>query len=224
MSCNGCRILRKGCSETCVLRPCLQWIESAESQSHATVFLAKFFGRAGLINFISNVPSSHRPALFQSLLYEACGRTVNPVNGAVGLLSTGNWHVCQAAVDNVLRGGVLRPIPEFLHHRISPPLPFSDDNVSDTTANKNNRSRRISEDDSALRSAKSRTSAASFDLSLAPPLVFGESTAAAATPSRNSEESSAISSTASPAITRESIESGFGGVPESKTTTLLLFS
>nr|GMD51724.1 LOB domain-containing protein 37-like [Ipomoea batatas] len=53
-------------------------------------------------------------ALFQSLLYEAAGRTVNPVNGAVGLLGSGNWHVCQAAVETVLRGGELRPIPEFL--------------------------------------------------------------------------------------------------------------
>lgn len=53
-------------------------------------------------------------ALFQSLLLEACGRTVNPVNGAVGLLWTGNWHVCQAAVETVLRGGTPRPIPEFL--------------------------------------------------------------------------------------------------------------
>lgn len=53
-------------------------------------------------------------ALFQSLLYEAAGRTVNPVNGAVGLLWTGNWHVCQAAVETVLRGGALRPISEFL--------------------------------------------------------------------------------------------------------------
>lgn len=39
---------------------------------------------------------------------------MNPVNGAVGLLWTGNWHVCQAAVETVLRGGALRPIPEFL--------------------------------------------------------------------------------------------------------------
>ena len=53
-------------------------------------------------------------ALFQSLLFEACGRTVNPVNGAVGLLWTGNWHVCQAAVETVLRGGTLRPMPELL--------------------------------------------------------------------------------------------------------------
>ncbi|KAE8665762.1 LOB domain-containing protein 37 [Hibiscus syriacus] len=114
MSCNGCRVLRKGCSDTCVLRPCLQWIDNLESQGFATVFVAKFFGRAGLMSFISAVPESQRPALFQSLLFEACGRTVNPVNGAVGLLWTGNWHICQAAVETVLRGGTLRPIPEFM--------------------------------------------------------------------------------------------------------------
>ncbi|XP_058069907.1 LOB domain-containing protein 37-like [Magnolia sinica] len=112
MSCNGCRVLRKGCSESCILRPCLQWIDSPESQGHATVFVAKFFGRAGLMSFISAVPENQRPALFQSLLFEACGRTVNPVNGAVGLLWTGNWHVCQAAVETVLRGGTLRAMAE----------------------------------------------------------------------------------------------------------------
>lgn len=121
MSCNGCRVLRKGCSENCILRPCLQWIDTPESQGHATVFVAKFFGRAGLMSFISNVPENQRPALFQSLLYEACGRTVSPVTGAVGLLWTGNWHVCQAAVETVLRGGTLRPIPEFLAG--APPSP-----------------------------------------------------------------------------------------------------
>ncbi|KAI3972725.1 hypothetical protein MKX01_019383 [Papaver californicum] len=114
MSCNGCRVLRKGCSESCILRPCLQWIESPEAQGHATVFVAKFFGRAGLMSFISAVPESQRPALFQSLLFEACGRTVNPVNGAVGLLWTGNWQICQTAVETVLRGGTLRPISDVM--------------------------------------------------------------------------------------------------------------
>ncbi|KAD1878833.1 hypothetical protein E3N88_42171 [Mikania micrantha] len=123
MSCNGCRILRKGCSDKCILRPCLQWIDSPEAQAHATLFVAKFFGRAGLMSFISSVPQNQRPSLFQSLLFEAAGRTVNPVNGAVGLLWTGNWHVCQASVDTVLRGGTLRPIPELLHgHSILPNL------------------------------------------------------------------------------------------------------
>lgn len=109
MSCNGCRVLRKGCSDTCILRSSLQWIESPEAQGHATVFVAKFFGRAGMISFISAVSESQRPALFQSLLYEACGRTVNPVFGAVGLLWSGNWGVCQAAVETILKGGSLRP-------------------------------------------------------------------------------------------------------------------
>jgi hypothetical protein len=55
-------------------------------------------------------------ALFQSLLYEACGRTVNPVFGAVGLLWAGNWQVCQAAVETVLKGGSLKPpSPSALH-------------------------------------------------------------------------------------------------------------
>lgn len=109
MSCNGCRVLRKGCSDTCILRPCLQWIEGAEAQGNATVFVAKFFGRAGLMNFISAVPENQRPALFQSLLYEACGRTVNPVFGAVGLLWCGNWHINQLAVEAVLKGNSLQP-------------------------------------------------------------------------------------------------------------------
>lgn len=113
MSCNGCRILRKGCNENCILRQSLQGIESPHAQANATVFVAKFFGRAGLMSFLSSVPESQRPALFQSLLFESCGRTVNPVHGAVGLLWTGNWHVCQSAVETVLKGGVLRPLPEF---------------------------------------------------------------------------------------------------------------
>ncbi|KAG6409242.1 hypothetical protein SASPL_132276 [Salvia splendens] len=110
MSCSGCRILRRGCSDHCILRPCLDWIQSPDAQAHATLFLSKFFGRSCLLTFIASIPVSKRSALFQSLLYDACGRTVNPVNGAVGLLSTGNWHICQAAVETVLAGKVLLPI------------------------------------------------------------------------------------------------------------------
>ncbi|KAE9457232.1 hypothetical protein C3L33_10861, partial [Rhododendron williamsianum] len=82
MSCNGCRALRKGCSQSCILRPCLDWIESPQAQSNATLFVSKFFGRSDLMSFIGAVPENNRPALFQSLLFEACGRTLNPVNGA----------------------------------------------------------------------------------------------------------------------------------------------
>ncbi|XP_009335387.2 LOB domain-containing protein 38-like [Pyrus x bretschneideri] len=113
MSCNGCRVLRKGCSDNCILRQCLQWMEDPQAQAHATVFVAKFFGRAGLFSFINAVSESQRPALFQSLLFEAVGRTMNPVNGAMGLLLSGKWEVCQGAMETVLRGGALEPLPEY---------------------------------------------------------------------------------------------------------------
>lgn len=112
MSCNGCRVLRKGCSDSCVLRTSIEWIESPKAQAHATVFVAKFFGRAGLISSLSGVSQDQRPALFRSLLYEACGRTISPVSGAIGLMWSGNWDLCEAAVDTVLHGGSLRPIDD----------------------------------------------------------------------------------------------------------------
>ncbi|GBG69847.1 hypothetical protein CBR_g4676 [Chara braunii] len=57
------------------------------------------------MGFITAVPESQRAALFQSLLYEACGRSINPVYGSLGLLMSGHWSLCQAAVDRVLQGG-----------------------------------------------------------------------------------------------------------------------
>ncbi|GMI74919.1 LOB domain-containing protein 42 [Hibiscus trionum] len=107
MSCNGCRVLRKGCSESCSIRPCLQWIHSSDSQANATLFLAKFYGRAGLLNLIEAGPQNLRPAIFRSLLYEACGRVVNPVYGSIGMLWSGNWAECQAAVEAVLKGSTI---------------------------------------------------------------------------------------------------------------------
>ncbi|GLT34035.1 hypothetical protein SLA2020_085810 [Shorea laevis] len=123
MSCNGCRVLRKGCSENCSIRPCLQWIKSPESQANATVFLAKFYGRAGLMNLINAGPEHLRPAIFRSLLYEACGRIVNPIYGSVGLLWSGSWQLCQAAVEAVLKGATITPIAsEAAANGQGPPL------------------------------------------------------------------------------------------------------
>ncbi|KAH6805379.1 hypothetical protein C2S51_030210 [Perilla frutescens var. frutescens] len=107
ISCNGCRVLRKGCSEDCSLRACVEWLKSAEAQANATLFLAKFYGRTGLINLINAGPTHLRPEIFRSLLYEACGRIINPVYGSVGLMISGDWPRCQEAVDAVLGGGQL---------------------------------------------------------------------------------------------------------------------
>ncbi|KAL9245832.1 hypothetical protein vseg_019437 [Gypsophila vaccaria] len=208
MSCNGCRVLRKGCSETCMLRPCIQWIDTPESQGHATVFVAKFFGRAGLMSFISNVPPNQRPALFQSLLYEACGRTVNPVSGAVGLLWTGNWHLCQTAVETVLRGGTLKPIPEFLIGApSSPTAPDNSDEVSEVVCHKQSFFQDLNAAAAAAvtaaatvspprftNSKRRRATAAPLDLSLTPPPFLHAPPCQKqrpGTPSFDSEESAA---------------------------------
>jgi hypothetical protein len=45
------------------------------------------------------------------LLYEACGRIVNPVYGLVGLLWSGSWPMVEAAVEAVLKGEQIVPIP-----------------------------------------------------------------------------------------------------------------
>nr|GMD51968.1 LOB domain-containing protein 41-like [Ipomoea batatas] len=128
LSCNGCRVLRKGCGDDCIIRPCLEWIKNPESQANATVFLAKFYGRAGLLNLINAGPQNLRPAIFRSLLYEACGRIVNPIYGSVGLLWSGNWQLCQNAVQAVLKGDPVVPITSEAAAATNnePPLKFCD--------------------------------------------------------------------------------------------------
>ncbi|KAJ4780961.1 LOB domain-containing protein [Rhynchospora pubera] len=121
LSCNGCRVLRKGCSESCSIRPCLQWIKSPEAQAHATVFLAKFYGRAGLLNLINSGTVQLRPAIFRSLMYEACGRIVNPIYGSVGLISSGCWPMVEAAVEAVLKGEPIVSIPS--NYAAAAPVP-----------------------------------------------------------------------------------------------------
>uniref|UniRef100_A0A803KV07 LOB domain-containing protein n=1 Tax=Chenopodium quinoa TaxID=63459 RepID=A0A803KV07_CHEQI len=124
-SCNGCRILRKGCNDDCVIRPCLNWMMSNEAQSNATLFLAKFYGRAGLLNLLNAGAEHLRPAIFQSLLYEACGRVVDPIYGSVGLLYSGQWRHCQLAVDAVLKGLPIMQLspPSLTISSDGPPLP-----------------------------------------------------------------------------------------------------
>ncbi|WJX18168.1 hypothetical protein P8452_07996 [Trifolium repens] len=109
-SCNGCRVLRKGCSDDCIIRPCLEWIKSPESQGNATLLLAKFYGRTGLLNLLANATNQNAQAVFKSLLYEASGRLVNPTHGALGLFWIGQWNRCEAAVEAVLAGSNINDV------------------------------------------------------------------------------------------------------------------
>lgn len=48
----------------------------------------------------------------------------------VGLLWSGNWHVCQEAVETVLSGGALRPLPGILTGVVAPNCDESSDRFS----------------------------------------------------------------------------------------------
>ncbi|CAI0466383.1 unnamed protein product [Linum tenue] len=111
MSCNGCRVLRKGCGENCVLRSLVRWIPTPQAHHLAPRQILRPQRFALLHLRRTRTPTLQSAAIFQSLLFEACGRTVNPVNGAVGLLSSGNWRLCQDAVETVLAGGSLQALP-----------------------------------------------------------------------------------------------------------------
>ncbi|CAK8574084.1 unnamed protein product [Lathyrus sativus] len=128
LSCNGCRVLRKGCTEDCIIKPCLEWISSPESQGNATLFLAKFFGRTGLLNLLANASYQNAPAVFRSLLYEASGRLVNPTYGALGLFWTGEWGRCEAAVEAVLTGSDINNVIA-VEEKISSTTPMAENYV-----------------------------------------------------------------------------------------------
>lgn len=61
MSCNGCRVLRRRCSDNCTLRTCLDGIDDPQAQGNATLFVSKFFGRSDLMSLIAAVPQNRRP-------------------------------------------------------------------------------------------------------------------------------------------------------------------
>lgn len=79
--------------------------------------------RLRLENFVNCFGFLFLSAIFRSLLYEACGRIVNPIYGSVGLLWSGSWQLCQAAVEAVLKGAPITPITsEAAANGRGPPL------------------------------------------------------------------------------------------------------
>ena len=76
-----------------------------------------------MVNFLG----SGFAAIFRSLLYEACGRIVNPIYGSAGLLWSGSWQLCQTAVEAVLSGAPIMQISaESAVSSMSPPLKAGD--------------------------------------------------------------------------------------------------
>ena len=53
--------------------------------------------------------------MFRSLIIEACGRAVNPIDGIVGLRGRDKFDLCKQVVETVLVGGTVTPIPYVPH-------------------------------------------------------------------------------------------------------------
>ncbi|KAK2458788.1 LOB domain-containing protein [Trifolium repens] len=123
LSCNGCRVLRRGCNDDCIIKPCLEWINSPEAQGNATLFLAKFYGRIGLFNLLTNATSQN-----------AQGRLVNPTHGALGLFWTGQWSRCETAVEAVLSGSNINDV-SFVDGQTSSGTLIAENHVLPTTSN-----------------------------------------------------------------------------------------
>lgn len=74
------------------------------------------FGIVGIL--IRNIMDA---GIFRSLLYEACGRIVNPIYGSVGLMWSGSWQLCHSAVEAVLRGAPVTRMDDAAEAKNGPP-------------------------------------------------------------------------------------------------------
>lgn len=87
------------------------------------IFKIFFANSSNLVAILRNLVFTTHAAIFRSLLYEACGRIVNPIYGSVGLMWSGSWHLCHGAVEAVLRGApVTQMATEAAEAKNGPPL------------------------------------------------------------------------------------------------------
>ena len=63
MSGNGCMALGRNYGDTCVLRPCLEGINSPQAQVNVVVFVSNYFGANKLIEPLSAIPEAHRTGM-----------------------------------------------------------------------------------------------------------------------------------------------------------------
>ncbi|PHT61342.1 hypothetical protein T459_34804 [Capsicum annuum] len=59
---------------------------------------------------MKNAPLNLVFTIFRSLLYEACGRIVNPIYGSTGLLTSGNWQLSADATSPSLKACDIRHV------------------------------------------------------------------------------------------------------------------
>ncbi|KAH9331243.1 hypothetical protein KI387_003351, partial [Taxus chinensis] len=75
-SCGACRILRRRCSEKCVLAP---YLPPNDLHKFATVH--RVFGASNMIKMLKDLPINQRGDAVDSMVYEANARLRDPVYG-----------------------------------------------------------------------------------------------------------------------------------------------
>ncbi|XP_008783779.1 LOB domain-containing protein 1-like [Phoenix dactylifera] len=79
--CAACKILRRRCTEKCVLAP---YFPPNEPLKFATAH--RVFGASNIIKFLQELPESQRSDAVSSMAYEANARIRDPVYGCAGII------------------------------------------------------------------------------------------------------------------------------------------
>lgn len=86
--CAACRMLRRRCSENCLLAP---YFPADEADNFARVH--KVFGASNVIKILQMVEETQREDTVKSMVYEARARLQDPVYGCAGIIFCLQKHV-----------------------------------------------------------------------------------------------------------------------------------
>ncbi|KAJ7980958.1 putative LOB domain-containing protein [Quillaja saponaria] len=86
--CAACKILRRRCSQKCVLAPYFPPTEPAKF-----TIAHRVFGASNIIKFLQELPESQRADAVSSMVYEASARIRDPIYGCAGAICQLQKHV-----------------------------------------------------------------------------------------------------------------------------------
>ncbi|KAL8162178.1 hypothetical protein V2J09_013667 [Rumex salicifolius] len=79
--CAACKILRRRCTEKCVLAPYFP-----PTEPHKFTIAHRVFGASNIIKLVQELPASQRADAVSSMVYEANARVRDPVYGSAGAI------------------------------------------------------------------------------------------------------------------------------------------
>ncbi|KAL6328364.1 hypothetical protein AAG906_034507 [Vitis piasezkii] len=92
--CAACKILRRRCTDRCVLAP---YFPPTEPFNFITVH--RVFGASNIIKSLQDLPESRRADAVSSMIYEANARMRDPVYGCAGAISQLHKQLCDLQTE-----------------------------------------------------------------------------------------------------------------------------